>query len=303
MYSRELATFLAVAEQGSFLKASRERYLTPASVMNQINKLEALVGVQLLERTNQGARLTAAGRSLYQDAKQLVRQSEQAIARARQIAREEQQAIRVGTSILRPCKTLVELWAKVDDGTLPVTIQIVPFEDDPASMEAMLDSLGREIDCFVGPCDSLTWRERYSILPLEPVACCIAVPRKHRLAKQARLRWRDLDGETLLLVKRGDSPVLNRMRDELEAEHPRITILDTPHFYGTSVFNQCEQLGCVMETLDIWRDVHPSIVTIPMEWDYQMPYGMVYAKRPSQPVRKFVQILRDCLDAERDPGK
>ncbi len=69
MYSRELTTFIAVADQGSFLKASKELYITPASVMNQINKLESLIGVKLIERTNQGTQLTAAGRSIYKDAK------------------------------------------------------------------------------------------------------------------------------------------------------------------------------------------------------------------------------------------
>lgn len=299
MYSRELTTFLAVAEHGSFLKASKELYITPASVMNQINKLESLVGVQLIMRTNQGTQLTAAGRSLYKDAKKIIRQSEQAIARARQIAKDEQQAIRVGTSILRPCKTLVDLWSRIDDGTLPVTIHIVPFDDSPTSMEIMLDSLGKEIDCFVGPCDSLTWRERYNILPLEPVHCCIAVPRKHKLAKKKILRWSDLDGETMMLVKRGDSPGLNRLRDEIEAKHPQITLFDTPHFYDTSIFNECEQMGCLMETLDIWKDVHPSLVTLPMEWQYTMPYGIVYAKNPSESMQAFIETLQNHLNSKK----
>lgn len=299
MYGRELTTFLAVAEHGSFLKASKELYITPASVMNQINKLESLVGVQLIVRTNQGTQLTAAGRSLYKDAKKIIRQSEQAIARARQIAKDEQQAIRVGTSILRPCKTLVDLWSRIDDGTLPVTIHIVPFDDSPTSMEIMLDSLGKEIDCFVGPCDSLTWRERYNILPLEPVHCCIAVPRKHPLSKKEMLRWSDLDGETMMVVKRGDSPVLNRLRDEIEEQHPLITLMDTPHFYDTSVFNECEQMGYVMETLDIWKDVHPSLVTIPVEWEYTMPYGIVYAKNPSRAVQNFIQTIQGYADSKK----
>lgn len=69
MYSKELTTFISVVEQGSFLKASKELYITAASVMNQINKLEANVGVKLIERTTQGTQLTAAGRSFYKDAK------------------------------------------------------------------------------------------------------------------------------------------------------------------------------------------------------------------------------------------
>ncbi|MDE7284957.1 MAG: LysR family transcriptional regulator [Lachnospiraceae bacterium] len=295
MYCRELTTFISVVEQGSFLKASKELYITAASVMNQINKLEANVGVKLIERTSQGTQLTAAGRSFYKDAKKIIKQSEQAIARTRQIAKNEKQAIRIGTSILRPCKMLIDLWSEIDDGTLPVAIRIVPFDDSPVSMEKMLETLGKEIDCFVGPCDSLTWKEKYNILELRQGECCIAVPRKHRLAKINKLQWSDLSGENLMLVKRGDSPVLDRLRDEIETEHPKINILNISHFYDTNIFNECEQTGCIMETLDIWKDVHPSIVTIPMEWEYKIPYGIVYAKQPSGPVQAFVNIIQSNL--------
>lgn len=296
MYSRELYTFIIVAEQGSFLKASKELFTTPASVMNQINKFEKQIGVKLVDRTNQGTRLTAAGRSIYKEAKKIVKISEQAISNAKQIAMNEQQVIKVGTSILRPCKMLVDLWSEIDDGTLSVTIRIIPFDDTPAGMEAMLSSLGEEIDCFVGPCDSLTWKENYNILEIKQGKCAIAVPRKHRLSKKEKLCWNDLNKETIMLVKRGDSPILNKMRDEIETNHPEITILDTPHFYDTNIFNECEQIGCLMETLDIWKDIHPSIVTIPMEWDYEMPYGIVYAKHPSKTVEAFITKISDSLE-------
>ncbi len=188
MYSKELFTFIIVAEKRSFLKASKELYITPASVMNQINKLEIDVGVKLMKRNNQGIQLTSAGQSFYKDAKRIIKQCEQTVARARHIARSEKQIIRVGTSILRPCKILVDLWSEIDDGALPITIHIVPFDDSPTNMKIMLDSLGKEIDCFVSPCDSLTWREQYHILLLKQRECCITVPRKHRLAKKEKLQ-------------------------------------------------------------------------------------------------------------------
>lgn len=50
---------------------------------------------------------------------------------------------------------------------MPVRIRIVPFDDSPASMEKMSETLGKEIDCFVGPCDSHTWKERDNILVLK----------------------------------------------------------------------------------------------------------------------------------------
>lgn len=135
MYNRELITFITVADQGSFLKAAKELYITPASVMNQMNKLENIIGAKLFLRTNQGIHLTASGRSIYQDAKQMIEFADEAIKKARQLATSEQNTIRIGTSILRPCKRLIDLWAGIDDGTLPYQIRIVPFDDNPAGLE------------------------------------------------------------------------------------------------------------------------------------------------------------------------
>ncbi|MDE7113910.1 MAG: LysR family transcriptional regulator, partial [Acetatifactor sp.] len=90
-------------------------------------------------------------------------------------------------------------------------------------------------------------------------------------------------------------PVLDRLRDEIETKHSNIRILDISHFYDTNVFNECEQTGCIMETLDIWKDVHPSIVTIPMDWGYKIPYGIVYAKQPSESMQAFIDIIQNTL--------
>ena len=295
MYIRELATLIAVADQGSFLKAAKELYITPASVMNQINKLEGIVGVKLIERTNQGAKLTAAGCSIYQDAKQMIEFSNAAIEKARQFSAAEQNVIRVGTSILRPCKRLIDLWAEIDDGSQPFQIRIVPFDDDPNSLNAVMSSLGNQIDCFVGPCDSIEWQAQHNILLLDYIPCRIALPRKHHLAKKNHLVWSDLEGEIFMLIQRGDSPVLNQMRDDILKNHPNIKIKDAQNKYDASIFNECDQANCLMETLDIWTDVHPSLVTLPMEWEYKIPYGIVYAKSPSQAVQDFIAVVQKSI--------
>ncbi|MCH5165049.1 MAG: LysR family transcriptional regulator [Clostridiales bacterium] len=290
MYSRELTTFITVADKGSFLKAAEELYYTtPATIMNRINKLEQTVGVKLFERTNQGVVLTAAGRSFYDDAKKIIDFSDSAVARAKEIAKSEQAIIRVGTSILRPCRTLVDLWSHIDDGSLPYRIQIVPIDDEPNSLDT---ALHKQIDCFVSPCDATDWQEKFNILLLEHIPCRIAVPRKHRLAKKTSLCWSDLDGENIMILKRGLSPILDEMRDEILSKHPKVKIIDAPSRYDTPIFNECEQNNYLMETLDIWKDVHPSLITLPMEWDYRMPYGVVYAKNPSPAVQRFIDMCK-----------
>lgn len=292
MYNPQIETLIEVADLGSFSKAAEKMYITSVSIMNQINSLEKRVGVKLFERTNQGVTLTEAGQSFYHDARQIIAASDAAIQKARQIAGIEQSIIRIGTSIMRPCKRLMDLWTSVDNGTQPFQIKIIPFEDDPASISAMLKSLGNEIDCFVGPCDSATWKKSYSIFPLGICKCCIAVSRRHRLAKKNCLDWSDMEGETLMLVKRGESSILDRMREEIENTHPGIQIVDSPNFYDMEAFNACEQHGYMMEVPDTWAEIHPSIVTIPVKWDYELPFGVIYAQKPS---RAFEQFIR-CID-------
>ena len=75
MYNPQLDTFICVVEAGSFSKAADKLYISPPAVIKQINSLENILGVQLFARTHRGLVVTAAGESLYQDAKYMVNYS------------------------------------------------------------------------------------------------------------------------------------------------------------------------------------------------------------------------------------
>ena len=75
MYNPQLDTFICVVEAGSFSKAADKLYISPPAVIKQINSLENNLGVQLFGRTHRGLVVTAAGESLYQDAKYMVNYS------------------------------------------------------------------------------------------------------------------------------------------------------------------------------------------------------------------------------------
>ena len=75
MYNPQLDTFICVVEAGSFSKAADKLYISPPAVIKQINSLENNLGVQLFARTHRGLVVTAAGESLYQDARYMVNYS------------------------------------------------------------------------------------------------------------------------------------------------------------------------------------------------------------------------------------
>ena len=45
-------------------------------------------------------------------------------------------------------------------------------------------------------------------------------------------------------------------------------------------------------TLDCWADVHPSLVTLPVDWDFTIPYGLLYQLDPIPDVACFVELAR-----------
>ncbi len=174
---------------------------------------------------------------------------------------------------------------------IPYRIEIVPFSDDEVFLRKTIDTLGRDADCIVGPVGSRAFVEHRSVLVLGTWECCIAVARTDELASKARLTWDDLKGRKLMLVREGDSFVIDRMRQEIAERHPGIEIVDAPYFYDADIFNECDREGVVMETLDVWQDVHPAVATLPMEWDYRMPFGIVYTQNPSSEVADFIKLL------------
>ncbi len=295
MYNSALKTFLCVADCGSFHQAAERLYLSPTAVMKQMNLLEKHLGLLLLRRTSQGIYLTECGRSLYEDARNLIAYSEQAVARARKIAAGESRTLRIGTSMLNPCKIFMDLWSKISDRFPQLKIQVVPFEDDHTGILSGLDQIGKQIDFIVGVCDSAQWRSRCGFYPLGTYRKCVAVPRGHRLAEKTRLRVEDLHGETLMMVRRGDSPVNDRLRDDLERNHPQIRIEDTGSFYDISVYNRCEQTGHVLLNIECWKEIHPSLVTIPVDWEYTIPYGLLYPMEPAGEIAAVLEAISKQL--------
>lgn len=81
------------------------------------------------------------------------------------------------------------------------------------------------------------------------------------------------------------------LRNDLRHNHPQIRIEDTPRYYDLSVFNRCAETRNVLLTISCWRDVHPGLVSIPVRWDYSIPYGLLYAKTPSPDVLRFVRAV------------
>ena len=295
MYDETLKTFVSVADCGSFNKAAEKLFISSTAVIKQMNVLEKRLDLPLFIRSNQGVRLTPAGNVIYKDAKYLFDFSERSIAHAKELMNQKDKTFRVGSSILNPCIRFMELWNQINDRFPNYKIQIIPFEDNHDEILSVIEQLGVKFDFMIGVCNSEKWLARCNMLTLGSYRKCVSVSSNHRLAHRKRLNISDLYGETLVMVRRGDSPQNDLLRDDLERNHPAIHIRDAEHFYDMNVFNECEQSGYVLLNLECWKDVHPLLSTIPVNWDYSIPYGLLYAANPSEDVQELVSLLQQSL--------
>lgn len=297
MYNPILDTFITVCDCGSFTKAAEHLYISPTAVMKQINSLEDHLELKLVERTPAGIRLTNAGSIIYQDAKFIMDYSKKAIASAKAALYPESTTFCVGTSLLNPAKPFMDLWYRVNKDFPDYKLHLVPFEDNCEGILGEIEKLGEKFDFLIGVCDSRAWLSRCNFLPLGSYKKMIAVSRTHRLADKKIIDIEDLYGETLMMVKKGDSGVNDFLRSNLEKNHPQIHIEDTQPFYDLSVFNECAKTGKVLLTIECWQEVHPGLISIPVNWDYSIPYGLLYSHNAPDDVLAFVRAAQAVTES------
>ncbi len=289
MYNPMLDTLIAVADCGSFTKAAERLFISPTAVMKQMNTLEAHLNLKLIDRTPSGVRLTAAGEIICRDARFMIDYSKKSIASANAATLQYETTFCVGTSLLNPAKPFMDLWYRINKEFPDYKLHLVPFEDNHEGILSEIEKLGEKFDFLIGVCDSKAWLSLCNFSLLGRYKKMIAVSREHRLASKKQIDIADLYGETLMMVKKGDSGVNDFLRNDLEKNHPQIRIEDTPQFYDLSVFNRCAETGKVLLTIECWRDVHPALVSIPVNWEYSIPYGLLYSKNAPEDVLRFVR--------------
>lgn len=291
MLSHSLEVFLVCAGQGSFTRAASVLYMSPTAVMKQVNALENRLSLELFERSSQGLKLTKPGKVLYEKGLLLQKQAQEIVDEMQQAAMQESWSLKVGTSLLNPAKPFMDLWFEQSSQFPNCRLELVSFEDDHTDILNEIRQLGTKFDFLVGVCDSKLWLKECQFYRLGESKKMIAAARNHPLAQKKCLEVEDLHGWTLMMVKKGDSPENDRLREFLQTEHPQIRIEDTAHFYDIDVFNTAAASDKLLLNLECWKDVHPGLVSIPVNWDYSIPFGLLYSLNPPLKVRQFLKTL------------
>lgn len=290
MYDRHLDTFIQVADCGSFLKASEQLYVSANAVTKQINLLEQDLGIKLFHRSNQGLTLTDAGRLIYEESKKMIRHTNKILQKAKEMEEKKEIVIRVGVSLMNSANILLQEWHKASSFYPNFRLEVVPFHDTVPAFTDVLEHLGEKIDLISCPYQTNYWGDRYQSFHFKDLPLCIACSQNHRLAGKELLTIKDLYGEHLFMSKRGITSSLDPLRDELEKQHPQIQIHDM-EYIDLAFFNHLISSSDLLVSADCWSGVHPLLATIPVDWEYVLPYGLIYSKTPSKEILQFIMAL------------
>ncbi len=292
MLHQNLYHFLTVVECGSLTKAAAQLYLSPTSVMKQLNAFEESLGLTLTVRTKHGISLTPAGEVIYEEGKRLRKEVQEVVnhARALESQADEKVVIRIGTSSLYPASILTVLWEQAGlmyyHEAKRYKIELVQIHD---SVDDAVEILGRTVDIIVRLCDSQKLRRHVRIQQLGFCRFNCAVPVGSDLAAKTRLKPEDFAGHKITVYDRTDSPINNKLAQDLEGI-PDIQIAEAQYF-NLELFNRCSDENSILLVNTLWKELHPSLIIKEVDWDYRVPLGMLYAQNSPQEIGDFVKLL------------
>ncbi|MBT1169630.1 LysR family transcriptional regulator [Bifidobacterium sp. SO4] len=296
MYDRRLDAVIAAAQTGSFAKAGRLLHISTPAVAKQVTTFEKEYGLTLFDRSRSGVTPTRAGREFVEDAQMIVRQCEEILHRAQRRAAGGSASVRLGVSMLRPGRRILDLWQRDAGKHTDIRLELVSMPDDSETINDIIAHLGEDIDLISTAFDAGYWDNTCSTLALDSEPLCVAVPRSHALAKRARLALDDLEGTRIRILKRHRG-ANDTARDILE-RHPAIDLIDIDH-YDLDTFNDCAESGDLLISKPMWDGIHPQFVNVAVDWPEPvvMHYGLLYPIAPSPAIRTFVTRIDELASS------
>lgn len=190
----QLAAFIAVAEELHFGRAAERLNMTQPPLSRQIQKLERIVGTELLERDNRKVQLTPAGLAFLDEARRLLTLAGRAPATARRIASGRSGILRIGFTAASGYSVLGPLLEQISGIVPDVDIEL----QELVTGEQLDGLLTGELDLGLArpPFDARTFDSRL----LSHESMVLAVPSGHPLAALDRdIGPEDFSHEALIM--------------------------------------------------------------------------------------------------------
>jgi DNA-binding transcriptional LysR family regulator len=200
MELRHLRYFVAVAEELHFRRAAERLHVAQPAVSEQVRKLEAEIGVLLLNRNHRSVSLTEAGAAMLVEARRVLRQADVATRVAKQTVERAAGRLRVGytpDSVPASLSRALQRFTTAAPG-IDLALEV-------GTSQSLIDDVreGR-LDAAAVCLPAVTAGLRVTSVAREGAVA--AVPLMHRFADLDEIDIEDLTDSNLLLMPRVVNP-------------------------------------------------------------------------------------------------
>lgn len=193
---RHLRYFIAVAEERHFSRAARRLHVSQPPLSQQIQALEAELGVLLFTRGRGGVQRTAAGDALLPLARDILDAVEQAVAQTRHVGRGETGRLAIGFAGSMPFTDVMPQLLRDFRADWP---QVELDLREQPSQAQIDDLLAHRLDLgFIRPTRQMP-DPRLETLVVQREPLMAAVHADHALARQPALALHDLRDQPFVL--------------------------------------------------------------------------------------------------------
>lgn len=287
-----LEIFIITANSGSFEKASKQLFISSTALMKQINKLERETGLQLFQRTNRGIILTASGKVFYDSALKIIEEYQHALQYAHDLEYTQKRTLRLGISMINPYKHVVDIFNYNSYFYSSSHITIVPIECNYKAFADQFSNMGKDVDVIPFILGNKELDLICNSYCIANTAFRIAVPKQHRLAQKEILTYSDLENETIVALSGNTNAYYEQVLQAISDNTTNVKFSIT-NFIDFSTFDFAIKNNHPILISDYLRDVHPSLVFLPVDWDFTIPYGIYYSKAPSSLMTELLNSFSD----------
>lgn len=187
---RQLRQFVAIAEERSYGRAAQRLHVSQPPLSVAVQRLEAEIGVRLLDRNRHGVRLTPAGEAFLQEARRTLAHAQQSVDIAQRAASGKLGTLRL-SFVPSAGLTVVPHLLRLFRQDHPDVKLILSGETTSQQMVALAQG-ATDVGLVVPP---LHEAAGLRVQPLRQEDLVLAVPCAHALAGQARVQLKDLADE------------------------------------------------------------------------------------------------------------
>lgn len=288
MNTQQLETFIQVAENLNFARASEVLNVTQSAVSRQIHALEEELNTKLFYRTTRTVALTPEGIIFLEHAKQIQGQLKMVTAKLQHHTNARTQMLTIG------CESEIDLDFLCETLSL-CRQQIMAFHPVLKLIphRSLLNLFYQgEIELLFGLQENLPIQRDMVFLELGKIPLCCVLPSAHPYAKKEEIDEQELFSQHLIICTSYTIPpkvveLQNRIAQHVSPE--RIHVSENPQVILTLI-----RAGYGCSILPKASSHDPDIAYVPLKNTQPLTYGVIYNRTSSNPVLKnFIEVVEN----------